>query len=222
LGSKSDRADKCVDWEIPFPDLLSSDILIINLETLGANVKENLALKNALFNKVQRDIFDILMTSGKQVIVVMPTIPPDLTWLPIYPDCSPIAPAKTVKTLKDQAINQYLENVQTTGYYFRGIKFAFIKEKKPPSNTMVAQEYYSTKLHNICDILNASNQLVGGAFKIAIEHNLTYLGSPVSKEEFVSNPILFLPPPTKVSINRGVDILIKLLTSENEKLCLLY
>ena len=220
LGSRNDRANKCVDWEIPLPDLLSSDVLIINLETLRTNVRENLALKNALFNNVKRGVFDILTTSGKQVIVVMPTIPSDLAWLPIYPDCSPISPAETVKTLGDHALNEYLKYVQTTNYYFRDIKFAFVNEKKPLSNGQVVQEYYSTKLYHVCDILNKSNQLVGGDLRMVIEHKLTYLGSLVSEEEFVLNSIMFLPPPTKVSIKRGIDILIELVTSENEQVCL--
>ena len=215
LGSKNNRANKCVDWETSFPDFLNADILIINLNTLRTALKENFTLKNALFNKVQRYIFDMLMTADKQVMVVMPTAPSDMTWLPIYPDCRFIAPTKTEKASTDQALYDYLENVEATDYYFDGMKFAFINEKKPEAeNTKVAQEYYSTKLRRTFDILNTAKQLVGGAFRIVIELRQTYLGSLVNEEQFVSNPIMFLPPPTKVSIERGIDTLIGTIISK--------
>jgi hypothetical protein len=220
LGSRSDGASEVVSWEIPFPDLLKSDVLIINLETLRKALIENLALKNALFDKVRRDVFDILMTADKQVIVVLPTVLSDLSWLPIYPDCDPITPTETVGKVGDQALNKYLELVQTTDYYFRSVKFAFVSDKKPSSSGRLAQEFYSTELLHSCDILNVSKQLVGGAFKMVIERKLTYLGSLVSSEEFASNSILFLPPPTEISVEKGIDVLIGLIASENKQLCL--
>jgi hypothetical protein len=220
LGSRSDGASEVVSWEIPFPDLLKSDVLIINLETLRKALIENLALKNALFDKVRRDVFDILMAAGKQVIVVLPTVLSDLSWLPIYPDCDPITPTETVGKVGDQALNKYLELVQTTDYYFRSVKFAFVSDKKPSSSGRLAQEFYSTELLHSCDILNVSKQLVGGAFKMVIERKLTYLGSLVSSEEFASNSMLFLPPPTEISVEKGIDVLIGLVASEKKQLCL--
>ena len=54
----------------------------------------------------------------------------------------------------------------------------------------------------------------GGTFRIDIKYSQTYLDSPINEEQFLSNPITFIPPPTKVSIEEGIDILITTITAK--------
>ena len=214
LGSKHAKAKNCVKWEHPFPNFSNADILIVNTETLGTALKEDTALKNALFNEAQRYIFDMLMTAEKHIIVIMPLTPTDLTWFPIYPDYKRTAPIKTGKIPNNNAINEYLEKAETTSYYFHGMNFAFMSETNPKSGNAgkVYQNYYSAKLYHTHNILNAAKQIVGGSFVLDITHRQIYLGSLINEKHFVSSPILFLPPPTKVSIETGIDLLINIIT----------
>ncbi len=219
LGSKHAKANNSVKWEHPFPNFSNADILIVNTETLGTALKEDTALKNALLNEAQRYIFDMLMTAEKHIIVIMPLTPTDLTWLPIYPDYKPTAPIKTGKIPNNNAINEYLEKAETTSYYFHDMNFAFMSETNPKSENAgkVYQNYYSVKLRHTHKILNATKQIVGGSFVLDITYRQTYLGSLINEEHFVSSPILFLPPPIKVSIETGIDLLINIITQETQR-----
>ena len=217
LGSKTDKADKWVDWEVPLSDFRDADILVINLQTLGTAVKNDFLIINALFDEAQRYIFDMLMMRDKQIIVVIPTVLTHMKWLPIYPNLKFSPPKKIEKVSIDQSLRDYIENVETTDYYLDGMNFSFTTEKRPKTeNAKVAQEYYSTKLLRDCDILNTTKQLVGGAFKMEIDRRQTYLGALVSEEHFVSSSIMFLPPPTKISVEEGIDVLLKTIIFEEE------
>lgn len=218
LGSKHAKAKNCVTWERPFPNFSNADILIINTETLGTALKEDTALAKALSNEAKRYIFDMLMTAEKYIIVIMPLTPTDLTWLPIYPDYKRTVPIKTGKIPNNNAMNEYLEKVETTSYYFHDMNFAFVSETTPKSENAgkLYQNHYSAKLRHTHNILNAIKQIVGGSFILDITYRQTYLGSLINEEHFVSSPILFLPPPTKVSIETGIDLLINIITQETQ------
>ena len=218
LGSKHDKAKNCVTWERPFPDFSNADILIINTETLGIALKVDTALLQALSNEAGRSTFDMLMTAEKYIIVIMPLAPTDLTWLPIYPDYKPTVPIKTGKIPKKSALNEYLERVETTSYYFHHMNFAFVSETNPkPENAgKMYQNNYSAKLRNTHNILNATNQIVGGSFLLDIKYKQTYLGSSINEQHFVSSPILFLPPPTRINIEKGIDLLINIISQETQ------
>ena len=223
LGSTSRRASKCIEWETPLPDFSLADVLIINLETLISASKENKSLEHELFKQALPKIFSMLMKEDKQVLVIIPTQLADVHWLPIYPDWISTEPTEIIKTSRDQAINFYLENVETTNYYFHAMKIAFkveknpgiIKAKKPPTS-LKAQQSYITKLRRSNSIRNTAKQLVGGTFKINIKRRQCYLGTAINEEQYLSNPITFLPPPTKVSFNRAIDLLINAITKSND------
>ena len=216
LGSKHAKAKNCVTWERPFPNFSNADILIVNTETLGTALKEDSTLTKALSNEAKRYIFDMLMTAEKYIIVIMPLTPTDLTWLPIYPDYKRTVPIKTGKNPNNNAMNEYLEKVETTSYYFHDMNFAFVSETTPKSENAgkLYQNHYSAKLRHTHNILNAIKQKVGGSFVLDITYRQTYLGSLINEEHFVSSPILFLPPPTKVSIETGIDLLISIITKD--------
>ena len=224
LGSKNDRSSKCVDWEIPLPDFSDVDILIINLEKFTIASKRNTELENALFNQALPKIFEMLMTGKKQVIVIMPSEPADVHWLPIYPNCIHIEPIRIKRVLCDEIISKYVENVETTNYYFHAVNIPFKLEKNPelfktkkPISSTLTQESYTTKLRRSCDIRNIEKQLVGGTFRIDITYQQMYLCSKINEEKFLSNPITFLPPTTKITVKKGIDILIRALASPNQK-----
>ena len=42
------------------------------------------------------------------------------------------------------------------------------------------------------------------------------MSSLINEEHFGSSPILFLPSPTKVSIETGIDLLINIITQETQ------
>ena len=216
LGSKHAKAKNCVTWERPFPNFSNADILIVNTETLGTALKEDSTLTKALSNEAKRYIFDMLMTAEKYIIVIMPLTPTDLTWLPIYPDYKRTVTIKTGKIPNKNAMNKYLEKVETTSYYFHDMNFAFVSETTPKSENAgkLYQNHYSAKLRHTHNILNAIKQKVGGSFVLDITYRQTYLGSLINEEHFVSSPILFLPPPTKVSIETGIDLLISIITKD--------
>jgi hypothetical protein len=215
LGSRHARANNSVRWEPPFPNFSKADILIINTGTLGTALLKDPTLKNALFDEASRSIFDMLMMAKKEIIAIMPLTATELSWLPVHPDCGYGAPTKTGRNPNSAIINRYLENVEAVSYYFRNMSFAFASKTNPNSSKWY-QNCYSTELRQTFTIENEAKQTVGGSYTLDIAHTNTYLGSLIHEEHFVSSPMLFLPPPTKVSIQTGIDLLIGMMTGKTQ------
>jgi hypothetical protein len=222
LGSKNSHADKSVEWSREFPNFSNADVLIVNLESLHREKIDDL-LEQALFNQARKYIFDMLMTCEKHVIVIVPSRPSKLNWLPIYPIYERVAKVKLGdKSQFAPAVKNYLKNVETCSYYFRDMDFGYFVGMTNPKTSDEryffsdkAEAAYTADLIRTEEVENAAKQAIGGSFAIEIRYGKAGLGISWSyAAKFVSGWITFLPPPTKGNIENSIDLLIDGLRGE--------
>ncbi len=216
LGSKSSHANKSVEWGHPFPNFSNADILIINLQSLPKE-KIDASLDDALYTQAGRYVFDMLMTCEKHVIVIVPSKPSKLNWLPIYPLFEKIAKVKlSSRSEVIPPIKNYLKNVETCSYYFRDVAFNYVAGMTNPATsaeryffTDKAKRAFETELVRTEEIKNAAKQTIGGSFAVRIHFGKVGFGMSWNYEaNIVTGSITFLPPPTIGSVEDNIDLLI--------------
>lgn len=217
LGSEHPNANKSISWLSPFPNFSNCDILIVNLQSLEKQVLEKRS--SDLFNEARRYIFDMLMTREREVIVVSSSDQNKLSWLPIYPKIETVAPVK-IKREEQMPLDMYLKNVEECNYYIRDFELGYVRTlTDPESNFSEKYKFTESALYGYSltykvewRIENRAEQLIGGCFKFIISYG--YKLSPTSflpRGTFASGPIIFLPPPTKVSAEQAIDLIVNTL-----------
>lgn len=216
LGSKNQKAHRTVEWKSPFPNFSNSDILIVNLQSLDLSVKE---FVRTLFDEARKQLFDMLMTGDKTVIIIMPSKPTEISWLPIFPVCKPTAPAKIGEVPELPLIKNYLKTVETCSYYFHDIDIAYFDEKTNPKSKTSERYYFTTKAKNHHSmqfaienkIQNVAKQTVGGSLRAVIYYGTVWDASRdrwVYEGKHISGPVLFLPSSTKLDTDHAIDLLL--------------
>lgn len=218
LGSEHPNAHKSISWLSSFPNFSNCDILIVNLQSLG-NLQHQKRVSE-LYDGARRYIFDMLMTGEKLVIVILPSHDGFVTWLPVYPELKDIAPARLGQYNVNEPISEYLKTVEECPFYIRDFDVSYFENKTYPKSpesekyvfTEDAHDAYSCKLIVSSKIENQAKQMIGGYVMFRIHYGInkdkvsrTYKGS------FDSGIILFLPPPTKVTVEQSIDIMVNVL-----------
>ena len=225
LGSKHQNSNKSVDWNLPFPNFVNSDVLIINLQTLLPHISQyNEEFSHALYYEARRYIFDMLMTGAKQVIVILPseTVPQSVAWLPIRPTLKGIATAKIGEILTEPTFIKYLANVQTCSYYIQEFDPGYIENLTRPSSkeaeeyTFSRFNYYNLTIVRKDVLLNVAKQVIGGTFAASIKYGHLTDSTLLNAQTFFSGKITFLPPPTKKSVEFGIDDIISEIRGESK------
>lgn len=217
LGSKHPNAHKSISWLSLFPNFSNCDILIVNLQTLGKLQYNKRA--SELYDGAQRYVFDMLMTGEKLVIIVLPSHEGFLTWLPVCPELEEIAPARLRQDNVDEPVNDYLETVEECPFYIRDFDISYFEDKTNPKSNDSEKYFFTEDAHDayFCELIassrieNQAKQMIGGYVRCRIHYGLdrprrAYKGS------FDSGNIIFLPPPTKVTVEQAIDIMINILT----------
>jgi hypothetical protein len=215
LGLKHSNARKSISWLSPFPNFSNCDVLVINLPLLE---EEILKKRQADLNlEARRYIFDMLM-ARKDVIVILSANQNILSWLPIYPVINKVAPVKMKEDKGKTPWDAYLKTVEECDYYIRKFAFQYIKALTDPGSEY-HENYYFTEIaensHYFLDIAtelevkNRAEQVIGACIRFIIRY-----GDGVFYERgtFVSGSITFLPPPTRVSVEEAIDLVINTLT----------
>lgn len=222
LGSKHPKAEASFEWKSPFPNFSNADTLIVNLHSLDKDILSDVMFRNKLYDEARKQVFDMLMTGDKTVIVIMSSQPTDLKWLPIYPIYRRTAPAKLVELPQSVVITDYLKNVETCSYYFHDVNYDYFHAKTNPESD-VAENYYFTSdltpFFNVKSILengifNVAKQIIGGAYRAVISWGLES-GSYTGKH--FSGQTLFLPPSTKKKPEVAIDSLLNSLIGTTYK-----
>ena len=212
LGSTHANAHKSIAWSSPFPNFSNADILIVNLQSLSTQVCYN--IRSALYNEARRYIFDMLMTGEKTVIIILSEKDDILQWLPIYPTVKSTASVKLSEFTEELKIATYLKMVEDCSYYVHSYNCEyFIGKTNPKSSwsenyffTPLAEEKYSYNIVIDYEIKNVAKQAIGAAARFKIYYGYTV--SHTWKGNYVSGPIVFLPPPTKATPEEAIDVLI--------------
>jgi hypothetical protein len=162
------------------------------------------------------------MTRKKEVIVVSSANQDRLSWLPLYPAIKTVAPVK-IKRNEKLSLDFYFKTIEECTYYIHDFNLSYVETLTYPKSAF-HERYYFTEgarkgysLQYITDlrIENVAEQLIGGIFRFRIDYgrlDILHEGST-----FVSGPILFLPPPTKISAEQAIDLIVNALTGAETK-----
>jgi len=217
LGSKHQRAHASFEWEESCPNFSNADTLIINLQSLNKDRISKTPLMRRLYEETRRQVFDMLMTGEKTVVVVLSSEPTSLDWLPMYPIYKPTAPAKLGKIPDVSAIKDYLKNVEECSFYFKDMDVGYFEIMTNPKSefsekcpfTLAAREAHGVRWILEKEMQNVAKQNVGGVYKAKILFGKTYDGRNfVFREHYDSGEVWFLPPSTKKSAEQAIDSLL--------------
>jgi hypothetical protein len=220
LGSKHQKAGASIDWRGPFPNFSNADVLIVNLQSLGQDALSDETFRSSLYIEARKQIFDMLMTGEKSVIVVMSSKPTQFSWLPLYPIYRPTAPAKIGSAPESGAIKDYLRNVETCPYYFHSANVDFFGTMTDPKSPVAERYSFSPSAiygHDVSWVLddkiqNVAKQIVGGSFKAKISYGNAIRGrGEIFEGHYLSGPTLFLPSPTKCTAEAAIESLLDLM-----------
>jgi|YelNatPaOPRAMG01_1025707.scaffolds.fasta_scaffold47196_4 hypothetical protein len=214
LGSEHPNAHKSISWLSSFPNFSNCDVLIVNLQSLEEEVLKR--RQADLSNQARKYIFDMLMTRKKEVIVVLSANQDRLSWLPLYPLIKTVAPIK-IKKDEELGLDFYFKTVEDCTYYIHDFNLSYVKALTDPRSTFhekyhfteSASEGYSLEYITDLRIENVAEQIIGGIIKFRIDYG--FLSILHGGGTFVSGPILFLPPPTKVSAEQAIDLIVNTL-----------
>jgi len=218
LGSNHPNAQRSILWLSPFPNFSNCDVLIVNLQSLDK--LQYSERYNDLIGDARRYIFDMLMTQEKEVIVISPSDEVLLRWLPIYPTIREIAPAKIRQLTLEPPISDYLNTVEECSFYIHNFDRSYVDKMTNPMYE-TSQNYFFTKdarADYISEIVierrieNVAKQIIGGYVRFRIYYGRVRRGADFFfKGHFLSGRIIFLPSPTKVTVEQAIDIMVNIL-----------
>ena len=215
LGSKHPNAHKSISWGSSFPNFANCDILIVNLQSLG---KEQFSKRELeLFGQARRYIFDLLMTSEKEIFIISSSDQYLLEWLPIYPHIRKIARGEIGDYTVESPADEYMKMVEDCPYYIHDFDFDYAHDKTNPeskyhenypftSKARLYPDYFDSNIIVYSAVRNKANQLVGGSFGYQIRYGYQGAGG------FISGVFHFLPPPTSCTAEQAIDIMVNVLT----------
>ena len=217
LGARSPNADRSLDWYQVCPNLTNCDVLIVNLDSIR-NLDPAKGRMN--FYDARKYIFDLLMTGEKTAIFVLPTSMKEISSflsqiMPVGPIFRTIAPCEfdkfNVEDLDEvivEAFEDYLKTVKDCSYYIRSLDHEFFWGTIDPDSKWTTRETYDFT-HRIqyfrtlefSSILNRARQRIGMSFRIVIEDRN-------STELFMTGFVHILPPPTEISVDEGIQVIV--------------
>ncbi len=216
LGSKSVNADRSIDWYEECPNLTNCDTLIVNLDSL-LRLDTQRAIMS--FYEVRKYIFHLMMTGKKTVIFILPTSFEGI--LSYLHDIMPIVPifkavarcefdkidySKDLDKGMTEALTDYLKTVRDCNYYISSLDTRLFWEKIDPDSSLREIYYYTPEINNFViqkfsAVLNKAAQNIGESFRIYI-HDEQYTNL------FATGFIHILPPPTEISAEEGIEVII--------------
>jgi hypothetical protein len=219
LGSEHSNAHKSISWLSPFPNFSNCDILIVNLQSLGA---EQIGKRSSeLFNEARKYIFDMLMTGEKETIIVLSSEQLHVRWLPLFPIVKEIAHAEVGEYSAESPVDEYIKTVESCPFYIHEFEANYFIEKTDP--TSAEHENYSFTAEvmryddplqrayegGICidsEIFNKAKQKIGCRVSFFIDYGYE------RKKRFRTGNLYFLPPPTKCTAEQAIDMMVNILT----------
>jgi len=163
----------------------------------------------------------MLMAGEREVIVIMSAEQDLSSWLPIYPILKKTAAAKLDEYSESPVVSDYLKKAEDCPYYIHGYNNAYFIEKTNPKSktsefysfTSKAHDAYGYNIATSSVIKNSARQIIGCTLRFQVHFGKKFSMEYLRWEyegSYVSGPITFLPPPTKVTAEEAIDGMINL------------
>ena len=196
LGSRHTLADKSILWSEPFPNFSECDILVVNTCTFPYHFK----IENMLTAK--QHIFELLNTGGEILVISRLNTKQNYSWCPVNPETLQTTPGERVVYPHESKYAPYLKQVKRWTFYFGDIDTSYVNSK------LIGQSQFAKTLStkNSETVFNKANQVIGLRFNFEVLYTLL-VEFPVA----TTGSIYFLPQPTEVTPELGIDILLGIL-----------
>jgi len=204
IGSKGHKlANRCVLWKEIFPYLGDYDLIIINLQSLSGSILDSISEK---LEEMRADINEIVWANTEVVCI---TAPPKISggflsglplrsnyhWCPIYP-------------FFEQRKGESFEEERSGYFKFVNQWTHFLRNFSSNPYRVQRREEFNFKIKSLLKN-KARKHLAFELFFIEWNLGAPRYGRREKKDFITSNSILFLPPPTEISIEEAVDFLLK-------------
>ncbi|MDH5415553.1 MAG: hypothetical protein OEW87_15560, partial [Flavobacteriaceae bacterium] len=190
-------------WTEDFPYFPNCDTLIINTSSLSLTYVESNHSK--FFNEARRILFDMLMVTNKKIIVIMGG---PINWIPIYPFLYEFRSADVKEYDVENYLNSYVSNVKNVKYYITDYNieyFKFTSYSMSKETYKFIDDIKSFGLGKKNIIKSVGNHTIGGSIICK------FFGTNQGGHDYHiydSGEIIFLPLPSEISPEEGIDILL--------------
>jgi hypothetical protein len=225
LGSHHLNADKCISWSELFPNFSNCDLLIVNLSTLNKEIIQKNEQK--LFNEGRRHIFDLLMTGEKQIIFILSNEQKTLDWLPIAPILRKIQFSEINEYTTYPDLEDYMSKVRKCDFYIKDYVVSKYFDSMVNPGSADCENYKFTedirgqldyKIIRKNEVLNKANQNVGVSITCIITDTYEIIARNYKTEKrHYTGEMIFLPPPTDISVDQGIDLILNNILGINLK-----
>jgi hypothetical protein len=220
LGANVTSADKSISWKQEMPNLANSDILIIDINSRPNDLSY---IDNELKDYLRR-----MIVAQKYVIIVLPVDIEqfhNFLWssLPVTPELIKIKPceykeislANGNEEQEIPEIIEYSKYVESCKFLINSIDTNYFWNYLNRQGFGTERYAFSSKLANIAryneyKLMNVCSQTIGMPVTFSLMNEM--------KEELHrTGTIVFLPPPTKISSNEAIEVLVNTLIGAESK-----
>jgi hypothetical protein len=121
LGSDNPNADKCIQWDAPFPNFADADVLIVNLQSLTKEILERNSLK---MKNAAQEIFEKSINEGELIFITAPKIISTSIGVPSTYILSPVdfqtrivSPGTKIRFDENHRFRSYYSEVRSYDFY---------------------------------------------------------------------------------------------------------
>lgn len=222
IGSTKARSVTCVDWLDEWPDLADFDIVIINLKTLDRVTLVKLSrVDKERLARMRAQLFTLLLSKGEVYCILAPFLAfgsyvnfPDgsmepewsnLNWSPIGFSFTEIR-GETVQVEGETKFEEYLRQVTGWDCYLNSTAgLGYIEERLHRENKLKPGEEVFWQSFPLA--LNRYGKPLAASLCFGVRQQESKYGEP--KIRFMSDFLHLLPPPTKLTVEEGIDLLIE-------------
>jgi len=222
IGSEKQRPVASVGWLDEWPDLADYDVVIINLKTLDRVTLVKLSrVDKERLTRMRSQLFDLMMSKGEIYCILAPFLAfgsyvyfPDgsmepewsnLNWSPIGFSFTEIR-GETVKIEGDVKFEEYLRHVSGWDCYLNSTaSLGYIEERLRREDKLKPGEELFWQSYPLA--MNRYGKPLAASLCFGVRQQENRYGEP--KIRFISDFLHLLPPPTKLSLEEGIDLLIE-------------
>jgi hypothetical protein len=222
IGAEKNRPVSSVGWLDDWPDLADFDVIIINLKTLDRVTLVKLSrVDKERLTRMRQQLFDLMMSKGEVYCILAPFLAfgsyvyfPDgsmepewsnLNWSPIGFSFTEIR-GETVKIEGDVKFEEYLRQVSGWDCYLNSTaSLGYIEERLRRDEKLKQGEELFWQNYPLA--MNRYGKPLAASLCFGVRQEENKYGEP--KIKFMSDFLHLLPPPTKMSVEDGIDLLIE-------------
>jgi|GEM_PF-4573720 len=222
IGAEKSRTVPTVGWLDEWPNIADFDVVIINLQTLDRVTLVKLSrVDKERLSRMRSQLFDLLMSRGEVYCILAPflafgsyiyfpdgSVEPEwsnLNWSPIGFSLTEIR-GETVMVEGEVKFDEYLRQVSGWECYLNSTaSLNYIEDRLRRDNKLAPED--EVFWQSLPLAMNRYGKPLSASLCFGIRSREPEDGDP--KIRMISDYLHLLPPPTKINLEQGIDLLIE-------------